>query len=82
MLNERERAEFDAIVSTLRSDEPRWKRAPAPLWPAVALALSMLLILLGTIMKAVPVGVGGFVLALVSAVQLARALEHAFNRRP
>lgn len=81
MLNERERAEFDSIVSTLREDEPRWKRAPRPVWPGVALGLSMLLILLGAIMKSTPTGVGGFILAVTSAVQLARGLEKAYSRK-
>jgi hypothetical protein len=80
MLNERERAEFDSIVSTLREDESRWKRTPRPVWPAVALGLSMLLMLLGAIMKSTPTGVGAFILAVISAVQLARALEQTFTR--
>ena len=67
MLNNQERAQFDAIVASL---EPAPRRPSRALWYGVALVLSMFVVLAGAILPNVAVGVGGFCLALFSAYRL------------
>jgi hypothetical protein len=72
MLNEREQAEFDAIVTALREDRRTFRQPPAPFWYAVALGLSMVLLLIGVATNTVILGIVAFVFAVTATVQLIR----------
>lgn len=78
MLNEREQAEFDAIVTALRDDRRSFRRSfQAPLaafWYSLALGLSMVLLIIGVAANAVLLGIVAFAFAVIATTRLIRVV--------